>query len=45
VVKGLSLEKYSKGFGWVFLPCLRRVSQDISCASYDLGCCNILVYG
>jgi hypothetical protein len=24
--KGLSLEKYSKGFGWVFLPCLRRVS-------------------
>jgi hypothetical protein len=51
VVKGLSLEEYSKGFGWVFIPCLRRVSQDISCvlvhgvSSCDLGCCNILVYG
>jgi hypothetical protein len=51
VVKGISLEEYSKGFGLVFLPCLRRVSQDISCvlvhgvSSCDLGCCNILVYG
>jgi hypothetical protein len=51
VVKGISLEEYRKGFGWVFLPCLRRVSQDISCvlvhgvSSCDLVCCNILVYG
>jgi hypothetical protein len=51
VVKVISLEEYSKGFGWVFLPCLIRVSQDISCvlvhgvSSYDPGCCNILVYG
>jgi hypothetical protein len=51
--EGISLEKYSKGFGpWLgFLPLLIRVSQDTSCvlvhgvSSCDLGCCNIIVYG
>jgi hypothetical protein len=51
VVKVLSIEEYRKVFGWVFLPCLRRVSQDISCvlvngaSSCDLGCCKIYGYG
>jgi hypothetical protein len=49
--EGLSLEEYSKGFDWVFLPLLRRVSQDTSyvlmhgVSSCDLGCCNIIGYG